>query len=67
MLLGCLYVPLEWVLLFSSSTDNGNIDDLHFFVFIISVPADPKAVVRTPAQKVQSYTESCGDVGSVYP
>ncbi|TNN00913.1 hypothetical protein fugu_012159 [Takifugu bimaculatus] len=27
------------------------------------VPADPKAVVRTPAQKVQSYTESCGDVG----
>lgn len=34
MLLGCFYFPLERVLLFSSSTDSSNIDDLHFFIVL---------------------------------
>lgn len=64
MLLGRFYVPLEWVLLFSSSTNNCNIDDFQFFS--VPVPADPNAAVRAAAQTAQGHTEHCGDVGSVH-
>lgn len=35
------------------------------FFFIISVPGDPKVVVRLSGQEDKSYTKSCGHVGSV--
>lgn len=33
--------------------------------YIISVPGDPKVVVRSSKQQDKSYTKSCGHVGSV--